>query len=161
MPTLELLRPDHAAAVLAFETENRAYFAAVIPDRGDDFFADYPARHAALLEMQEAGTDRFHVLVAEDGTIAGRFNLLHIAAGEADLGYRMGEAFAGRGLATRAVADICELARSAYGLQRLRAAATVDNPASKAVLLRNGFRLSGSAVLNGRPAETFRLTLPN
>ena len=158
---LEPLTARHADAVLAFETANRAYFAAVIPDRGDDFFADYPPRHAALLAMQEAGTDRFHLLTAEDGTIAGRFNLLHIAAGEADLGYRMGEAFTGRGLATRAVADICELARTAYGLERLRAAVTVDNPASKAVLLRNGFRPTGPTVLNGRPAETFRAALPN
>ncbi|GHO42298.1 hypothetical protein KSX_04610 [Ktedonospora formicarum] len=33
-PELQLVRLDHAPALLAFERENRAYFAAVIPDRG-------------------------------------------------------------------------------------------------------------------------------
>ena len=33
MPELERLRADHAAAVLAFESANRAYFAMSISDR--------------------------------------------------------------------------------------------------------------------------------
>jgi [ribosomal protein S5]-alanine N-acetyltransferase len=45
MPDLELLRPDHAPALLAFEQENRAYFAAWVPDRGDDYFANFAERH--------------------------------------------------------------------------------------------------------------------
>jgi hypothetical protein len=48
---LKQLTAEHADAVLQFETVNRGYFAAAVPDRGDDFFADYPARHAALLAM--------------------------------------------------------------------------------------------------------------
>jgi len=39
MPELERLRAGHAPAVLAFELANRAYFAASVSDRGDDFFA--------------------------------------------------------------------------------------------------------------------------
>jgi hypothetical protein len=46
---LERLRLDHAPLVLAFERENRAYFAASIPDRGDDYFAHFESRHRALL----------------------------------------------------------------------------------------------------------------
>jgi hypothetical protein len=42
---LQLLRADHAQALLGFETENRAYFAASIPDRGDDYFANFYAWH--------------------------------------------------------------------------------------------------------------------
>src|SRR5258708_37671296 len=38
MLQLRRVRPEHAAALLAFELENRAYFAASIPDRGDDYF---------------------------------------------------------------------------------------------------------------------------
>ena len=48
MPELQLLRPDHAPAVLAFEKENRAYFAATIPDRGDEYFARFEERHGGL-----------------------------------------------------------------------------------------------------------------
>lgn len=39
MPEMQLPRPAHAPALFAFEQENRAYFAASIPDRGDGYFA--------------------------------------------------------------------------------------------------------------------------
>ena len=55
MPELQSLRPDHASALLAFEQENRAYFAASIPDRGDDYFTDFDARHRELLGEQAPG----------------------------------------------------------------------------------------------------------
>src|SRR6202171_4981647 len=37
LPDLQLLRLDHAPALLAFERKNRAYFAASVPVRGDEF----------------------------------------------------------------------------------------------------------------------------
>ncbi|HZC08157.1 MAG TPA: hypothetical protein VE338_21150 [Ktedonobacterales bacterium] len=52
---LQVLRLDHAPALLAFEGENRAYFAAAIPDRGDAFFAEFDTRLAHLLAGQAAG----------------------------------------------------------------------------------------------------------
>jgi [ribosomal protein S5]-alanine N-acetyltransferase len=157
---LQPLTAEHRDAILAFETLNREYFAASVPDRGDDFFADYPARHAALLAMQAAGTDRFHVLVTEDGVIAGRVNVVKIENGEAELGYRIGRDFAGRGLATDAVRQVCDLARASYGLARLRAATTVDNHGSRTVLLRNGFAVVGDTTLDNRPAHLFARDLP-
>lgn len=157
---LQQLTAEHRDAVLAFETINRGYFAASVPDRGDDFFADYPARHAALLAMQDAGTDRFHVLVTDDGTIAGRVNLVCVEDREAELGYRIGRDFAGRGLATDAVRQVCELAIAEYGLKRLRAATTMDNHGSRTVLLRNGFTVVGETTLDGRPAQLFTRDLP-
>lgn len=155
MPHLELVRADHAPALLAFEKENRAYFAASIPDRGDDYFAEFDERHALLLERHAAGTDYFHVLLTDDGRIAGRFNLFLVEDGEAWLGYRMAEEFAGRGLATAAVAEMLELAATRYGLSTLRAKATLDNPASHKVLEHNGFVAAGELVLNGKPAVSY------
>ena len=49
MPELEQLRAGHAPAVLAFELVNRAYFAASVSDRGDEFFDQFPDRYSALL----------------------------------------------------------------------------------------------------------------
>ena len=49
MPELQRLSADHAPAVLAFELANRAYFAASISDRGDEFFTQFASRHSALL----------------------------------------------------------------------------------------------------------------
>lgn len=159
MPELERLRADHAPALLAFECANRAYFAASIPDRGDDYFAAFDVRHGELLAEQAAGLCHFHVLVDGDGGVVGRVNLVDVADGSADLGYRIAESAAGRGLATAAVGRLCVLAATEYGLTELRAATTVDNAGSRAVLSRTGFVPTGETVLNGRPAITFRCSL--
>jgi [ribosomal protein S5]-alanine N-acetyltransferase len=158
VPEIERLRLDHAAAILTFEQENRAYFAAAIPDRGDGFFADYDAQHRALLDEQDAGEGHFHV-VMEDGAVIGRFNLFGVADGGAELGFRIAEKSAGRGVAQWAVRQICELAVAEYGLTTLRARATVRNAASRAVLARTGFEVTGETVLNGLPALTFARAL--
>jgi ribosomal-protein-alanine N-acetyltransferase len=102
VPELQLLRPDHALALLAVERENRAYFAASIPDRGDDYFARFDERHRALLAEQQAGDCYFHLLVGTAGEVLGRVNLVDVADGGAELGYRIAERAAGRGLATSA-----------------------------------------------------------
>ncbi|MDX6548733.1 MAG: [ribosomal protein S5]-alanine N-acetyltransferase [Gaiellales bacterium] len=84
MLELQRLRADHAAAVLAFELANRAYFTASISDRGDDYFEQFSARYGALLAEQEAGIGAYHVLVAEDGSVLGRFNLVFVEDGTAN-----------------------------------------------------------------------------
>jgi ribosomal-protein-alanine N-acetyltransferase len=50
--TLRRLRAGHADALLAFEKDNREYFARSVPDRGDAYFtADGLADgHASVLE---------------------------------------------------------------------------------------------------------------
>lgn len=107
MASLERLRPDHAPALLAFEKENRTYFAASVPDRGDDFFTGFDARHAALLAEQTAGLCHFHILADDDGAVLGRINLADVADGSAELGYRIAERATGRGLATSGVRAVC------------------------------------------------------
>ncbi|MEV7441526.1 GNAT family N-acetyltransferase [Streptomyces sp. NPDC091204] len=155
MPRLELLRFDHAPAVLDFERENRAYFAASVPDRGDDYFARFDERHHALMAEQDAGLCRFHVLVDDSGAVVGRVNLVDLAEGSAELGYRIAEQAAGRGVATAAVREACDLAATAYGLTTLRAVTTLDNPGSRAVLARTGFVPAGEIRLDGRPGLRF------
>ena len=155
MPEIQLLRLDHAPALLAFERENRAYFAVVIPDRGDEFFAEFDTQLARLLEWQAAGTDYFHLLVAERGEVVGRVNLFNVADGSAELGYRIAQKATGQGLATAAVRMVRELAATAYGLIILRARVTLDNPASRTVLEHNGFVAVGELTLNGKPAMSY------
>ncbi|MFJ3218493.1 GNAT family N-acetyltransferase [Kitasatospora sp. NPDC086801] len=159
MLTLELLRPDHADALLAFERANRAWFARTIPDRGDAYFAEFPARHAALLAEQDAGTCRFHLILDAAGAVLGRINLVDITDGTAELGYRVGEHATGRGVAKAAVADLCQLAASDYALTTLTAVTTLDNLASQAVLTRNGFTVVAELTLDDRPGLRFSRTL--
>ncbi len=154
-PNLQLLRLDHAPALLAFERENRAYFAASVPDRGDEFFAEFDTRYAQLLAWQAAGTDYLHVLVTERGEVVGRVNLTEVADGSAELGYRIAQKAAGQGLATAAVHQVRELAATEYGLTRLRARVMLDNPASRKVLEHNGFVAVGELTINGEPAMSY------
>ncbi|MGH8791971.1 MAG: GNAT family N-acetyltransferase [Stackebrandtia sp.] len=159
MPDLQLLRLDHAPALLAFEQENRAYFAASVPDRGDEYFADFDARHRGLLAEQADGICYFHVLVDDDGHVLGRVNLIDVADGCAELGYRIAEKSAGQGLAASGVRQVCGLAGAKYGLSRLRAKTTLDNAGSRAVLARAGFAPAGDIVLNGRPGRGYTRTV--
>lgn len=159
MPELERLRPDHTPALLAFELANRAYFAATIPDRGDAYFAEFDARLRALLAEQATGLCHFHVLVDGAGAVVGRINVIDVADGSADLGYRIAESAAGRGLATAAVGQLCTLAAAEYGLTELRAATTLDNAGSRAVLSKTGFVPAGDVELNGRPGLRYTRTL--
>jgi ribosomal-protein-alanine N-acetyltransferase len=151
MAELQRLRPDHADAVLAFERENRAYFAATMPDRGDDYYEHFTQRHDSLLAEQDAGVCAFHVLVGDDGEVVGRFNLVDIEDGGAELGYRVAQKSAGRGVATAAVREVCRLASAEYGLRSLRAVTRRTNVASQKVLTRTGFVAVGETVLSGLP----------
>ena len=154
MPELQRLDAGHAPAVLAFELANRAYFAASISDRGDDFFDRFTERYDAVLAEQETGTCAFYVLVAEDGSILGRFNLFEIEDHTAELGYRVAQHVAGRGVATAAVRELCRLAADRHGLRTLRAATAHQNAASQKVLTKAGFVPVGPADpahLGGKP----------
>ncbi|MFE9661086.1 GNAT family N-acetyltransferase [Streptomyces sp. NPDC005955] len=158
MPEIELLRADHASALCAFERDNRAYFAASVPDRGDGYFAEFEGRHRALLAEQAAGHHYFHLVVGEDGEVLGRVNLVDVAGGAAELGFRIARKAAGRGLATEAVRRICVTARD-YGLRSLRARAAVANGGSRAVLVRTGFVQVGGVDLDGAEGHLFRRSL--
>jgi ribosomal-protein-alanine N-acetyltransferase len=159
VPELQRLRADHATAVLAFELTNRGYFARSISDRGDDFYEQFAERHSALLAEQEGGTCIFHVLVGEDGTVLGRFNLFDLEDGTATLGYRVAEHVAGQGVATATVTELCRLAASQYGLRTLRAAVSLDNIASQRVLAKAGFVPVGPATPGGRPGTWYQRDL--
>ncbi|SCL56782.1 GNAT family N-acetyltransferase [Micromonospora peucetia] len=155
MSELERLAAHHATALLRFERENREWFARSVPDRGDAYFAGFAERHAGLLAEQATGGCHFHVLVEADEAVIGRFNLVDVADGEAELGYRVAERAAGRGVATDGVRRVAALARQAYGLRRLTAETTLDNAGSLAVLRRTGFTPVGEVSLDGRSGLRF------
>lgn len=156
MVKLERLRPDHADALLAFERENREYFTRTISDRGDDYFANFAAGLSALLAEQDAGICHFHVVLDAEGRLVGRVNLVDVEDGSAELGYRVGERAAGRGVATAAVAEVCRVAGTEYGLTSLVALTSLDNGASRTVLERNAFTVVGDVVVGGRPGVRYR-----
>lgn len=163
MPELQRLNAGHEPAVLAFELANRAYFATSISDRGDAFFDRFSELFAARLAEQEAGEGAYYVLVAGDATILGRFNLTLGAAGTAELGYRVAERAAGRGVATATVRELSAIAASRHGVRTIIAAVSSANTASRRVLAKTGFHETGPADpadIGGKTGTWFRLDLP-
>ncbi|MFF4492045.1 GNAT family N-acetyltransferase [Streptomyces sp. NPDC001544] len=162
MPEPKRLDAGHAPAVLAFELANRAFFAASVPDRGDDCFDRFTERYSALLAEQEAGICAFYVLVADDGPVPGRFNLYDLEDGTAHLGYRVAQHVTGRGAATATVRELCGLAAERHGLRTLRAATALENAASRRVLTKSGFvpvGPAGPADLGGKSGTWFQRDL--
>jgi [ribosomal protein S5]-alanine N-acetyltransferase len=159
VPELQRLRADHAPAVLAFELVNRAYFATFVSDRGDEFFDQFTERYNDLLAEQEAGSCAYYLLVGEDGSVLGRFNLYGIKNGTAVLGYRVAQHVAGHGVATATVQEVCELAAAQFGLHTMRAAVTHDNVASQKVLAKAGFVPVGPANPGGKPGTLYERDL--
>ena len=72
----------------------------------------------------------------------------------AELGYRVAQHVAGRGVATATVRELCRLAAAQHGLHTLRAATSHRNVASQKVLTKAGFVAVGPADpahLGGKP----------
>ena len=162
MPELQQLRADHGPAVLDFELANRAYFTGFISDRGDEFYDHFADRHRAMLAEQGAGIGAFYVLVAQDGSVLGRFNLYDLKDGTAELGYRVAQHAAGRGVATATVRELCQLAAARHGVRTLRAATSHENVASQKVLAKAGFVPVGPAdpaALGGKAGTRYQRDL--
>ena len=162
MPELQRLRADHGPSVLAFELANRDYFAASVSDRGDEFFEKFADRHSTLLAEQDSGIGAYYVLVDDDGSVLGRFNLFFTGEDSANLGYRVAEDVAGKGVATENVREMCRLAAAEHGLRILNASTTYANIASQKVLTKSGFTFVGPADpsdVGGHSGWTYRRNL--
>lgn len=102
-------------------------------------------------EEARAGTDftYFLFLHSEPGApLVGGITLSNIrrrAAQFVNLGYWMGQPYAGHGLMTEAVGAVVPFCFDALGLHRIHAAFLPDNMASRRVLEKNGFREEGYA----------------
>ncbi len=147
---------------MTFELSNRAFFAETVPDRGDDYFEHLTERLNELVTDQEAGLGAFFLLVDDDSSVLGRFNLEFRPEGVAELGYRVAQHASGRGVATATVRSLCGLAATCYGRRTLRAATTHSNPASQRVLVKAGFVPVGPAdpaELGGEPGTWYEREL--
>ncbi|WP_341974808.1 GNAT family N-acetyltransferase [Microbacterium sp. LTA6] len=148
-----ILRPVHTGDGVALArayTANRAHLAPWEPTRSEAFFtSEDQERHVATC-LEDAATGRGvrFVIESADGEIRGRVNLNNIVRGafwSADLGYWVDGARQGRGLSTRAVAQVVSYARDEVRLHRLQAATLVHNHGSQRVLGANGFERIGAA----------------
>lgn len=88
-------------------------------------------------------------MIVEDGEIVGLISpvdTLELTDHSLRIGYGVAPTRWGRGVATRAVAELAACARKDDRVRALTAETSVDNPASQTVLSRNGFQAVGERV---------------
>jgi ribosomal-protein-alanine N-acetyltransferase len=129
---------------------SRDFLAPFEPFRPEAFYTSAGQRAAIedALTKREAGLLEPHVILNEQGEVAGRINLNDIVRGAFEschLGYWLNEADTGKGLATRAVGRLIEVAFGDLRLHRIQAGTLVDNVASQRVLAKHGFTRFGLA----------------
>jgi len=111
----------------------------------------FSARLRRSREEVRAGTDySFFLFIHVNDTeqLVGGITLSNVrrrAAQFVNLGYWMGQPYAGKGLMTEAVGLVVPFCFETLGLHRIHAAFLPDNMASRRVLEKNGFREEGFA----------------
>lgn len=138
---IEKLSIQDAASLFQFELCNRAFFEKSVPSRGDAYYHYDHFLHSlqALLDEQEQGISYFSLIKTSQGNIVGRMNLVDIVDGIGHLGYRVGEASVGKGVASRALKLFLEEHVRELGVSTILAKTTTSNVSSQKVLLKNGF----------------------
>ncbi len=157
MVDLELapLSVDDAPGLFAFEIRNRLWFEKQVGPRPDTYW-DLTSLTEIIREQVTAGEMMF--LLKIGGRIVGRVNLTALDSGVAQLGYRIGQAHTGQGIATRAVRMACSEALE-RGIWALEARVAWNNVASKRVLEKVGFMRTGNEKIGDLECETFRRDL--
>src|SRR5262245_19957420 len=129
--------PDDLPILFEFQRDLEDARIAAIPSRDHDAF--YTHWNSVVLPNVESTQKT----VVVDGVVAG-----HVVAfdvnGKRMIGYWIGRAYAGRGIATAALK---ELLRDWETARPLYAAVSADHHASRRVLEKNGFVASGPPVL--------------
>ena len=145
---IEKLQDEDLEKLFEFELENRAYFEEMVPDRGEDYynFETFKQRNKALINEQDQGLSYFYLIKSEEGLVLGRMNLVDIekSKGLGHIGYRVGKAYIGKGIANKALKLLLETAGQ-LGIRQISAKTTTNNIASQKVLGKNGFQYIATA----------------
>jgi ribosomal-protein-alanine N-acetyltransferase len=150
VPVTRLIRLDDAEALATLQRDHRAFFAPYEPLRDESYFSVEGQAEviATLLQRHDLDQMEPRVILATDGTVAGRITLDAITQGafqSCGMGYWVAPPFGGRGLATAAVAAMVDVAFGEWGLHRVEAGAMPHNLRSRRVLEANQFREYGLA----------------
>lgn len=163
---IQPLNHDDIDSLFAFERDNAAYFEQWIPPRPEGY-ADLLTFTAITHELIDEMDTRvaYYGLIWVEGKIAGRINLREINRQRAELGYRIGESFAGKGITSAAVAQLLTIARDELDITTIDAVVASNNPASYRVLLNNDFVAlpeDGNTIMfagESLPLQRYRRTL--
>jgi ribosomal-protein-alanine N-acetyltransferase len=147
--TTRLVTLDDVPALAELVRTNREFLAPWEPTRDEAYYTDEAQGLliADALVRHGQGTTLPHVIV-DSGHVVGRITLNGIVRGpfqSCSVGYWVGAASNGRGVATAAVSHMIGVAFHQLRLHRLQAETLLYNVASQKVLERNGFTRFGLA----------------
>lgn len=161
-----VLRPPGEADVprIARLANNRA-IAEMLARLPHPYDEDHARAWVSRVARMGSGTAAFAIgCKAEGGGFIGACGYDTVLTGEPNLGYWLGQPYWGQGYASEAAAAVVRHAFDIAGLDYLGSGCRPDNPASRRVLEKIGFRSSGRKAMFfvnvGREVEveTFRLT---
>ncbi|MDW5330228.1 GNAT family protein [Plantactinospora sp. KLBMP9567] len=140
---------DDAVELAEAYLANRSFLAPWEPVRPESFFTSAGQR----ARLEQATADReigggYGCVIEYDGQICGTITLSSILRGpaqSANLGYWVAKSVNGRGVATRAVGLILDIAFGELDLHQVMAGTLLHNTGSQRVLGRNGFDRIGVA----------------
>ncbi|MFA0570879.1 GNAT family N-acetyltransferase [Vibrio gallaecicus] len=161
--SVQIVKLSDATELLNFELENRVWFEQHIPPRFDGFYSvsGVKSQIKEFLNLYEDNTMIPMILRTQDGEICGRLNL---TMEDSDnnlgvIGYRIGEKFTRKGLATQAIEYMQKYIHDQTQLTRLKAIVLSSNRGSSIALERNGFKvrahLKEFAMLNGQQMNAY------
>jgi [ribosomal protein S5]-alanine N-acetyltransferase len=139
-----LLRPGDEHELAALYRSNRDFLRPFEPARPESFFTPAAQRR----RIDRIGGDLWRWAIEAEGQMVGMIALADVIRDPLQLGnvgYFVAREYNGRGLATRAVAEVVRFAFEEAGLHRLEAGTLPDNHASQRVLEKNGFVRFGLA----------------
>lgn len=142
---IDKLKIEDFGKLYEFELENRTYFEEMVPSRGDNYYNNpetFIKMNKTLIDEQNQGLSCFYLIKNTEGTILGRINLVEIdkLQGHGHIGYRVGKAYTGKGIANRALNLLLKKASTELGIGQISAKTTQNNIASQRVLEKNGFQ---------------------
>ncbi|PDY84308.1 GNAT family N-acetyltransferase [Bacillus cereus] len=148
---IEQLKKQDAEDLFTFELTNKSFFETMVPTRGSQYFNfEYFQKLLDDLLIEQADGDSYFYLIRnEENEIVGRINLVDIDTENrsSSLGYRVGEKFTKKGVATAAVKLVLDVAKN-NEINEVLAKTTTNNLASQIVLEKSGFSYQNKADTN-------------
>lgn len=141
--TFTLIKPEDAADLLVFETQEREWFEQYIEARPEHFYTlEGIAQHIIECLALNAQRRMSPLLIRDKGILIGRANLRDMDNGHGKVGYRIAKQACGQGVAQRALQYLINEARCVYRLNTLTAIVSLENSASRYVLEKVGFKMA-------------------
>ncbi|OCA90821.1 hypothetical protein A8F94_02810 [Bacillus sp. FJAT-27225] len=152
-----------ALELLQFELKNKLFFEKFVPPRAEDYLtlAGIQKSISSMLESRETDEYYLFLIINNQDRIVGRAKVFTIdrVKGSAEIGFRIAEDQAGKGIMSQAVTQLEKIASMRLGLWMLEAVVMEGNLASKRVLEKSGFRserfMEKALLFNGEKRDAF------